>query len=396
MPFGSKYDTTGLSAAQKSALKLLDKYKLPPPVLPTSGLIGKWNFCNAALTSPVLNDAYTGARTNLLAAKATAASPPIYNTTSEPVTTELNATDGAVADYSTGIDLGGAIGVRPAIALGVNYGLASRAVTLTAATYTFSIYAKHADGSAITYGYPGLFFSYNGVDMASSGAGYTINAPVAIGGGVYRYSVTVTTCQASNKNWNVTYSNAASGKTLYITGWQIDAGSSATAYEKTPYNDITLVGGPTAGSNGMTFGGSSHYGVTPAWSLLDVTADWTIFAVINLGNGTSGTALSVCSPTSGVTAGQKLLADGATPAKANPVSYAGATTNTTAQTALELTRQSMIVWENSATLNTANCNSVTQANSVSHAGRLGVACLAAATPTSLAVAKVAYIVAYRI
>ena len=115
-------------------------------------------------------------------------------------------------------------------------------ITTTVGAYTISCYAK-----AGTLSYVGLFNNSsnqgkffnlsNGTTAGNIVAAPTSTTIQSVGNGWYRFSITTTTL-GSNSNWQIivsedgiNYSYSGTGKNAYIWGAQLDAGTTATAYQ---------------------------------------------------------------------------------------------------------------------------------------------------------------------
>lgn len=159
---------------------------------------------------------------------------------SEPTSAQLSNTTG-VTDAGTSITgftnsltfPGGTVGNRIAYR---DHG------ALASTQYTLSCFIQMDDGGAAVGGTDFTIVIGN----ASSGGSYA--TPVDMGGGIWRVARTLTSAAVSLSNTGLFKTDAQSTRGFRVSGFQLDAGATATAYQKTTSAfDMTEAGLPSHG-----------------------------------------------------------------------------------------------------------------------------------------------------
>jgi hypothetical protein len=133
---------------------------------------------------------------------------------------------------------------RDASALTFNYYQALTPVAGT--TYTFSVFVRFADGRDVgaEFGQPGTENSpLNPFSFVANGAAYTWAAITKehVGGGLWRLSYAVTAADSVIRGWGILIRNShkAGMPRLFVTGYQIEAGSTPSSYIHTTTAQVT-------------------------------------------------------------------------------------------------------------------------------------------------------------
>jgi alpha-galactosidase len=271
--------------------ELFKRFAIPTPKRPTS-CVGHWNFFGlAGGATTVYNKATaTAGRNNLLESFATYSGN--NSGESEPRLKDLLAYTGAVTENTVNLsDIG--LGYYVAALHLPTSAFVRNQVTIPASTYTLSVFVVMDTSATLQSSDVGdpashaIGFYYNG-----AWASTTVTAVAGVTNG-YRLTAAITGHNTAGDEWRV---YAGSTRSFSVTGWMINIGDTAATpltYEKTPYMDMTLVGSPTIEADGVTFNGTSQYGVTKPHFILN--DNWTVLAVVENQNtdGTTRVLMSV-------------------------------------------------------------------------------------------------------
>jgi alpha-galactosidase len=273
---GSSVATTSKTLAIARAQEQFKLFDTPVPILPKD-LIANLDFTGLGAVSTVLNKCRTASRLNLMGAQH-----------SEPKTMDQYDPSGLVTAGTMSL-FDNALHVARAVSPSTTESHISLvpSISLSEASYTLSFYMQMDDNSKPRAGARHNantdFYIWWNPDVIIDA---TVSAnPLP---GTYIYRVTCTTASVHETNQICIakeYNDSATGFT--VSGFQINAGSSATDYEETPYFDATLVNTPTILETGVEFNGTDERAVIGCGHLFPLAGPSTIILVVKTLNTAS-------------------------------------------------------------------------------------------------------------